>query len=171
MKNRNFDKKITLVIILIMLSLGSFIGFLVWDSGRSNKYAYENKAANGIINARTKDEIQTILNRQVSEGMFNVSINSNPIFKTGSSKGNLWIENIPNNKVDLEVDIKLKDKKETSVFKTKKIKPNQNIQNEKLDLDLDKGNYPAVAHFKATDPKDGKLIGNANVNITLSVQN
>lgn len=160
-------KRVVMIVTVILLILCAG-GYLFWRHTQENPYAYDAQAKNGIINARSKDEIQRILNQQVKDGMFNVSINSNPILTNGSSEGNLWIENVPNNKCDLKVVIKLKNGE--TVFETKRIKPNQNIKNAKLSEHLKKGDYPAIASFTAYDKESDKVIGNADVHLMISVK-
>ena len=164
-------KKLVVTMVLLVLLAGGLGGFLLWKSMSGSDYAYDEQARNGNIEARSQDEIQKILNQQVEKGMFNVSINSNPVFENGSATGNLWIENVPNNTSDLKVNITLPQKNDENIFETKKIRPNQNIKDAKLDVKLAKGEYPAVAHFVAYDSVSGKTIGNADVNIHISVQN
>lgn len=164
-------KKRVIMIVTVLLLIGGITGFFIWKNNKGSGYDYDDAARNGIIDARSKEEIQEILNRQVSKGSFNVSMNSNPVFEDGKSEGNLWIENIPNNVGDLQVVIKLKDGKSTKVFETKKIRPNQNIKEAKLDVELKKGTYPAVAHVTATNSKTGKTIGDVDVNLNITVNN
>ena len=164
-------KKIIVIVVLLLVIVGSVGSFLIWKHSQDNSYAYDDLAKNGIIEARTQEEIQRILNQQVEKGTFNVSINQNPTFANGSSEGNVWIENVPNNTSDLKVVITLPDRNDEKIFETKKIRPNQNIKEAKLDVTLAKGDYRAIAHFFATDPESGKNVGDANVEITISIQN
>ena len=164
-------KRVVAGIAVLLLILAAGGGFFWWKLHNNATYAYDEQAKNGIIEARSKEEIKKILNQQVEKGTFNVSMNPNPIFKNGSSEGELWIENIPNNSADIKVVITLKNKDKQKVFETKKIRPNQNIKTARLNVNLPKGEYPAVAHFTASDKTSGKLVGAADMNIKLSIMN
>lgn len=162
-------RKWIVVLLFLLLFLAGAGGFILYRHMQEDSYAYDSAARNGIIKARSEEEIQRILNQQVKDGMFNVSINSHPVFKSGDSEGNLWIENVPANTCDMKIRIALKNSDKT-IFETKKIRPDQNIKNAKLQVKLKKGSYPAVAEFTAYDKKSKKIVGNADVAITIEVQ-
>ena len=61
------------------------------------------------LEGKTEEQIVEELNRIVEEGMFNISINTQPEFPDGSSPGNLCIENSPANHYLMVVEITLND--------------------------------------------------------------
>lgn len=169
-KKANKRKRKWLILLLLLITIG-IVGGIYWNINQSSADFFLDKSArDGLIAARSKEDVQKVLDTVVEKGMFNVSINPNPIFKDGTSEGDLWIENIKANHYYTSVTITLDDSKET-VFKSGGIKPDQNIEQAKLSKNLKKGNYPATAAFKIIDPATLKEIGLVNVNITITIQN
>lgn len=170
-KKKNNKKKAIYLVLFIIIFLIAGIGILkVWQSRNENNYWLDKLAKNGIMEGRTLEEIQDILNQTVEEGMFNVSINPDPIFEDGADEGNIAIENIPSNHYYTRVTITLNDTGEV-VFKSGGIKPSQYIDYIKLDKDLPKGDYPATALFEIADPETLAEIGRVNVDLNIHILN
>ncbi|MEG0721434.1 MAG: hypothetical protein RR446_06770 [Lachnospiraceae bacterium] len=156
------------VLLLLLLCLAG--GGYWWMNQAKEGFFFDKQAQDGVIKARTKEDIQKVLDTVVEEGMFNASMNPNPVFPDGKSEGDLWIENIKANHYYTTVAVTL-DKTGEKVFQSEGIKPDQNIEKAKLDKDLKKGEYPATAAFTITDPKTLDEIGVVNLKITITVQN
>lgn len=96
------------VVLLLVLCAGLFI----WKkSGKISDNRLEDSVAAqlGQLDGKSEAEIQEELNRVVEDGTMAISINVNPVFKTGDSEGTLEIENVPNNKYAQVVSITLDD--------------------------------------------------------------
>ena len=163
-------KRSVLIAILIFAVLCVAGGLIWWLNRPADDYLFDKQARDGLIDAHTKEDVQKILDTVVSKGMFNASINPNPVFSDGNAEGDLWIENIQANHYYTTVTIIRNDNGET-IFSSKGIKPNQNIEKAKLDKALPKGEYPCTAVFRITDPETMKEIGLVNIQLTITVQN
>lgn len=157
---------VVIIIILIILLLRSCPG----SGNIVTELEHDPNAALGQLEGKTQEEIQAELNRIVEEGMFNISINSTPVFETGDSAGSLRIENIPANHYNMTVKITLEETGET-IYQSGLIEPNHHIENDTLDVVLSKGTYAAIATFTAHDPNTGAEMGKAAAKITIIVNN
>lgn len=108
------------------------------------------------------------LNKKVEEGMITMSMNTDPIFKTGKDKGNLLIENDKSNNYPIMVEIKTKSDGKT-IYKSGLIPVGKFVNNAPLSVDLDKGDYPCVAYFNNMDESTGKVLGTGGAEITVHV--
>lgn len=174
-KKKKPTKRITAVIVGLLVLL--LTGLLVWSiffSNADNKRFEDSVVAElGQLENKTYEEIQAELNRVIEKGNMSISINANPVFPDGDSKGNLQIENSPANHYAQEVVITLKDTGE-EIYRSGLLKPNYHIQNDKLDKDLKAGEYECVASFvayetSAEDPDDYIQVGTAAAEIVISV--
>lgn len=163
--------KISIIIIFIILFLFSgFFALKFFQNKNKEPYWFDNLAKDGILEGRTPNEIQSLLNQVVEEGMFNISINPDPIFENGKAEGNIAIENIPANHYYTKVLITLNETGEV-IFKSGGLKPGQYIEKIKLDKNLKKGDYPATAVFEITYPETLETIGSVAADITIHVLN
>lgn len=162
-------KKRWIIPLLLLVILCIAVGGYMWMKQPVEGFFFDKQAQDGVIKARTKEDVQKILDTVVEDGMFNASINPNPVFPDGKSEGDLWIENIKANHYYTTVVIALDDTGEV-VFKSGGIKPDQNIEKAKLDKPLKKGDYPATAAFTITDPESLQEIGVVNMKITITIQ-
>lgn len=165
------DKKKIVIMVVVVAAL-IVASLLVWRSCGVEKspFAFDDLAKNGFLEGRSAEDIQNLVNKQVEEGMFNISINSVITFENGTAEGNMRIENIPNNRYYMVVRLVLDDTGQ-EVYESGGIKPGQFIENAPLKEPLSKGNYPATAVFTAVDPDTLKEIGRAQAQVTLSVLN
>lgn len=168
-KEKNKKTKYLILFVILFLIVG-FVSIKIWQSKNASNYWFDKLAQNGIIEGRSLEEIQRILNEVVEEGMFNVSINPDPIFEDGTSEGNIYIENIPGNHYYVRVGIVLNDTQET-VYQSAGIKPGQYIENITLDKDLPKGDYAATAYFEIVETENLSEIGSVAVELTLHILN
>lgn len=164
-KKKKKWKWLFILLLLLVMAVGGYW----WTQRIPADFYFDKEAKNGLIEARTQEDVQKILDQIVEKGMFNASINPNPIFYDGKSEGDLWIENIKANHYYTKVKIVL-DKTKEQVFESGGIKPDQNIQSARLDKDLKKGTYPATASFHIIEPNDLKEIGVVNVKLTMTIQ-
>lgn len=124
----------------------------------------------GQLEGKSAEEIQAELDRQVEEGMFNISIASNVEFENGTSEGELKIENVPGNRYLMQVTI-TDDATGQVLYTSGVIDPNHHVQRAKLDVDLDPGVYNCTALFTALDPENDEEVGQAAAKMTISVLN
>lgn len=143
------------------------ICFFVLQSCESGPL-YDSNASAGQLEGKTPEEIQAELDRQVEEGMFNISIASNVEFADGTSEGEFRIENVPGNRYDMQVTI-TDDSNGEVYYQTNLIRPDQHIQKDKLRVDLDPGIYNCTAVFTAYDPETNDEVGQAAGKMTITV--
>ncbi|MCQ5280709.1 hypothetical protein NE665_24595, partial [Clostridium sp. DFI.1.208] len=70
--------------------------------------AMDPDQSEGTLDGLSEAEIQKLLDDKVAEGQFMLNINTRPVFKNGTSKGTLRIENNPQNRYLMVVKIYLK---------------------------------------------------------------
>ena len=103
------SKKYILLIIVVLLI--AVLGCIFIENKRQSKVNINGGILQeGIIPGYTEEQIKEILQRKADESTFSFEINSRPIFKDGTSEGNLRIANPPYNKHSIEVEIKLDSK-------------------------------------------------------------
>lgn len=177
-KKGNFLWKIiTLILIIIILllllrSCGSSPNPIVGseDNRPSNSIEYDEGATEGGLEHASKEKIQAALNEKVAQSEINISMNPTPIFKNGTSEGNLLIVNSEVNNYPQRVTIIRTDTNE-QIYQTKAIPVGSKIETDKLDIDLNAGTYDCVAYFENLDPETGDALGRAGANITITIQN
>lgn len=123
----------------------------------------------GGIEKRSQEEIIAELNQKVADGMINISMNTNPVFKSGTSEGNLLIVNEKVNKQPQIVEIYLSETDEL-VYRSGMIPVGSKVENDKLDVDLPMGIHDCYAVFHRVDPETGESLGKASALIKLYVQ-
>ena len=126
-----------------------------------------NSEEGGLV-YRSQEEIQEELNRKVAEGMINISMNTSPVFPSGTEKGNLLIVNSETNNYPQIVYIIRKDTGE-EIYRSKGIPVGSKIEYASLDVDLPDGTYECVAYFNNADPNTGAILGTAGAEIVITV--
>ena len=144
--------------------------FAAWKDEMNSGLVMDNNAQEGGLVYRSQEEIQAELNRKVEEGMINISMNTSPVFPSGTEKGNLLIVNSESNRYPQIVYIVRKDTGE-EIYRSKGIAVGSKIEYATLDVDLPAGIYDCVAYFNNADPETGAIIGTAGAEITVTVQN
>lgn len=120
--------------------------------------------------SNSSEDIVNDLNKQVEDGMITISMNTEPVFDNGSSKGNLLIENDKSNKHPQVVQIYRKDTNEI-IYTSSMIPIGKSVNEDTLDVKLSKGDYECTAYFNAVDEKTGEKLGTAGADITIHIQN
>ena len=143
-------------------------GMLALNLGGQSLQGRDPNAALGQLEGKTSEELQAELDRIVEEGMFNISIASYVEFPDGASEGEVRIENVPNNRYLMKVEIARDDTGET-VYRSGMIEPNHHIQRARLDADLDAGSSPCTAVFYAYEADTEELVGQAAAKLTIVV--
>lgn len=165
-------KKRQWLLILLLLLIILVLLFLLLRSRKEEQPGYEREVAAklGQLEGKSEAEIQAELNRVVEEGMFHISINTDPVFQDGASEGSLEIENVPNNHYLMRVEI-LEDETGELLYSTKYIEPNSHIQKAALKTDLEPGEYPSTAVFYAYDPDSLVEMGSTACRICIHILN
>lgn len=171
-KPKKKHKKILIIISVIVLALMVGIGgvYVYQYTHPSDAVQFEEqiKAKLGQLEDKSNEEKLAALNEIVQEGELKISINASPVFATGDSEGDLRIENHPNNLYEQRVVITLDDTGE-EIYHSGPMPINSNIYSDKLEVDLDAGEYKATALFTAYDPETDIEVGQASANITITV--
>ncbi len=164
------DRKYKVIAGVIAGVIVVVIGALIWlfaAGGASSMF--DSNAQEGQAPYKTKEEIQEELNRIVEEGMFNISIASLIEFENGQAEADAWIENVPGNPYNMQVTITEDANPDRVLYESGAIKPNSYIQKIKLNDDLEPGEYPCTATFKALDPETNEEVGQAAAKVTIAV--
>lgn len=173
-KQKKKGKTIWLILLLLLLILaagGVIFYLLFWNKEERPRIDKELSAKAGLLPTHSEEELQELLNKTVQEGMVNISINPDPVFQNGKSKGSLNIENIPANHYNLQVDIKLEETDEV-IYRSGLIEPGHYVDNASLTKNLKKGNHKAVAVFTAYYPdNDTDILAKASAHIVLHIEN
>ena len=130
---------------------------------------YDDGAVEGGWNEADTEKIIASLNEKVEEGMINISMNTSPTFKDGTSEGNLMIVNEGINRYPQMVEITRDDTGET-IYKSGAIPVGSKIESDTLDVELDAGTYECTAMFHNLDPETGVSLGCAGAIIHITVQ-
>lgn len=166
-------KRKPLVIAILCLLLLIIGGVSLWliregDSAGDDPLALDDNATMGVLPGIDITERQAQLQEQLDESMIAFSINTSPVFATGSSEGNLMLENPANNAKLLVVEIYI-DATQELVYQSKAIPTGAYIENARLDKVLEPGEYPATVYFKAYREEDHSFIGQAGAAIKITV--
>lgn len=156
-KQRNGKKK-WLILILLLILLGSFAAWKLFDTG--DGLAMDPDQSEGTLDGLSEAEIQKLLDDKVAEGSVQINMNSKLVFKDGKAKGYVRIVNSPNNHYKLVVEMIRKDTSET-IYQTGAMDPGNYLEQDRLDVDLPKGDYPVSIHFRNYDRKSEQFVGEA----------
>ena len=131
---------------------------------------YDDAAIEGGWDNLSPEEIEARLNEKVAEGMINISANTAPIFKDGSSEGNLMLVNESINNYPQKVQIVRNDTGK-QIYESGAIAVGSKIERAKLDVVLPAGTYECTAYFHNLDPETGDIIGTAGAIINITIKN
>lgn len=168
-------KKVILGISAVLLVAITFTAayFLFYKANAPtdpNGIEFEDNARMGIMPGVDMDQRLKELQDQLDKGMIAFSVNTNPVFASGTSEGNLMLENPGNNAKLLVARVVVNDTNET-IYTSKYIKPGSYIENIKLDKVLDAGTYDATVYFQAFTEDDATFIGETGASIKIYVEN
>lgn len=149
-------RKIILIISILLFGTSLVMYKLSWRS----EEGLIREGEKGELPGMSEDDILKMLNEKVEEGSFQININSELSFEEGSSKGDMRILNSPNNHYLLVVEMYLKEDNKR-IYKSGAIEPGYYIEQDMLDVKLEKGDYPVNIHFKNYDVKSEQFIGEA----------
>lgn len=167
---------ITIIGVLLAIIIGLLV-FMVMENKNSTAGESKNSittphVGSGVISGTTKSDIQAELDeaqRKVDESMLSVEISPNPTFPSGTEMGKIFIQNPESNKLSFGVQFALEETDEV-VYTSGLLPVGSRIEEAILDVDLNKGEYPAVAYFTSYDA-EGQPVGQTGLSITIIVQN
>lgn len=135
-KGGGWKKAAVVIVAVVLLAVGGFAAWNVLGKGDS---WYDPAAVTGHYEGKSQEEIVADLNRQVEEGMMNISIAgvlSSPDGRTAEAR----IENIEANGRDQKVVITLDETGEV-LYESGAIAPGQYVQDIEFARDLEPGVY------------------------------
>lgn len=157
------------VVLAVTVTLRSSRDRVTITAGTEPGNGWEDAAVAGVMPGKEKEQLQKELNRQVSENMIAMSINSTPVFPDGASKGNILFENPSRNGKLTRLKLYRDDTGEL-IYETGLLKPGSYVAEDMLDVRLKKGSYVCTAHVLAYRLEDQSYIGEIAVGITLIVE-
>lgn len=171
-KKKSKKKYLLLLLLLLLIPTiwlfkGAFIGDV--DLPSFPGINWDKNQSLGDLTGKSKEEILAALNEKVREGMINISMNTNPIFETGTSLGTLMITNSASNRYPQLIEIFTKD--DNTLVYSGAVDIGNKVEKSKLLVDLPKGEYECVAYFSAINPDTGEKLGTAGANIKITVLN
>ncbi len=161
-QNNKKKNKIIVVVIVFLLLLSLLVYYF---------FSYRSDVLQGEIDwdqPRASRDLQAEIDKAVEQGMFNVFMNTNVVFKDGQSKGNMMIQNIETNRYPMYVEIYHDN---TLLYKSDIIEPGYKIEEAKLDTPLSKGTYDCTAYFYVTDNNKEEVQNKIGLNIKITVNN
>lgn len=173
-KKKHTAAIIAIIVAVLVLIFGGIYFFALRPADDLANLENQIKAELGQLDNKSNEEVEAALNEIIEEGTIRVSINMNPAFATGDSKGTLQIENHPNNLYNLRCVITADvdgDGNEEELYNSGLMPVNSHIQEDVLEMDLDKGEYDATATFTAYDVDTDAEIGQVMAQIRISVLN
>ena len=160
-------KRTVLVVLLILLAAVA-VWLLLWLFACNGSSLFDPNARTGQAPYKTDAEIQAELDRVVEEGMLNISIASTIEFANGTAEGTAYIENVPGNRYNMQVNI-VDDETGETLYQSGVLSPNQYIENITLTKDLEPNTYACTANFTALDPTTFDEVGEAAAKVSIVV--
>lgn len=169
-KGRSPAIMIGAVVVIAVICLFAFKSCQAEDAvDQPTGIQWDQNAEEGGLTYRSEEEIQEELNQKVEEGMINISMNTAPVFDTGTSEGNLLIVNSERNNYPQVVYIIRSDTQE-EIYRSGAIPVGSKIENAALSVDLDPGTYDCVAYFNNVNVETGEFLGTAGAEIKITVK-
>ena len=101
---------------------------------------------------------------------FTLQISPHAVFENGKAEGSIEIINPGTNVYPIAVDILLAETDEV-IYSSGSIHPNQQIIGAKLDQQLEKGEYTAIARVNIYDPETNERQGITEAELSIVIQN
>lgn len=169
-QNEKKNRKPVLLIVLLLLAAAAAAYFLLRPSNNAEQGSpFATNASVGALPNKTQEEIEAILTQQITDKSVAYSVNSNPIFANGTAEGNLMLESPANNINYIEFVIRVDETNET-IYRSGLLKPNQYIENDKLLVDLEPGEYVCTVDITIYDTETYEAKGMTQAGIVISVK-
>lgn len=175
-EQKHFKKKWVLLVAVVLLLTAAAIAVHQRTKGEAlpKEEEIENvegQITMGVPEGMKEGALGDALQKQIDESMFTVNVNSQPIFRNGSSKGIIDIVNSPGNPYACKVVLNL-DEDGTELYRCDDLLyPDQYIHEIKLDKELDKGAYPATLTYILYDQETEAEVGLTKAGVTVVIQN
>ena len=160
--------KRTVAVVLLIVVLAIAVWLAIWLFACNGSSLFDPNARTGQAPYKTDAEIQAELDRVVEEGMLNISIASTIEFANGTAEGTAYIENVPGNRYNMQVNI-VDDETGETLYQSGVLSPNQYIENITLTKDLEPNTYACTANFTALDPTTFDEVGEAAAKVSIVV--
>lgn len=161
-RKRNVIMAVVIAVVAIACATAAIV-FFVLGGGSADSAAQEGQAP-----YKSEEEMQAESEREIAEGMFNISIATRIEFENANSEGLAYIENVPNNPYDMRVVI-TEDETGDVLYESGVITPNHYIEKIRLNKTLDAGEHAATATFTALDKETQEEAGQAAGAVTLII--
>jgi len=168
-KRKQASKLPVLILCAVILAAGAGGGVYYVSAHREGSFLFDDAAVDGNLEGMSEREIRALMQNKVDESMLAISINTSPEFPDGVSKGTLRIENNAANRYNMTVAIVRDDTGET-IYQSAGIRPGQMIEEDELDVNLEKGDYPCTATFTAYETEKNTPMGEAAAKLTIRVK-
>lgn len=130
---------------------------------------YDSAAKAGAYEGKSEDDVRAELEKQVAEGMMNISIASNIRASSQTGEAEVRIENIAANPMDQKVTLSLADSGEV-LYQSDAIAPGSHVQTASLPAGMEPGVYRVLATFVGYDRETHEQVGTSAAEITLTVE-
>lgn len=160
--------KRNVILAVIVLLVVAAIGVCVWLFAFGGAGQGDSAQVEGQAPYKSEEEMQAESEREIADGMFNISIATRIEFDNANGEGLAYIENVPNNPYDMKVVI-TEDETGDVLYESGVITPNHYIEKIRLNKALDAGEHAATATFTALDKETQEEAGQAAGAVTLII--
>lgn len=160
--------KRNVIIAVVALLVVIVAGVCIWLFAFGGAGHDDGAQIEGQAPYKSEEEMQAESEREIAEGMFNISIATRIEFENANSEGLAYIENVPNNPYDMRVVI-TEDETGDVLYESGVITPNHYIEKIRLNKTLDAGEHAATATFTALDKETQEEAGQAAGAVTLII--
>ncbi len=160
-QQKGSNKRRITIILIILLLLIAVIGLWFWYQSQAEEEVSRDLSS-GILPGSSEVDYS-----DAAEESIRIQINSQPVFETGESEGNLYIGNPEPNQYDMEVIITLEQTGD-EIYNSGYIPPGYYIDNDRLDVVLEAGEHAAVAAITYYT-EAGAVQSRTNVKLTIIV--
>jgi hypothetical protein len=175
MKNKNANRLTTKHVILILgvlvIVCAAIVAVIVLTRLATDIGETPTPGGNLIINESNIEDIGREIEEKVAKGMFETHMNTTWTFPDGQSAStDAIMGNAASNNYPFWFAVTLSDTGEV-VYTSSLLPVGSQLQEIKLDADLDKGEYPAVLTIHMIDEDGSEVESNMGFNIILAIRN
>ena len=124
----------------------------------------------GFVDESNKDTVMEDMGDKVAEGMFECKMTTSWVFEDGKSESpNAYVANVENNLHTIYFDVYEKATEEL-LYSSPMLPVGTELDNIKLEKELQKGEYDAVVMYTLVD-EDNEEVSTVGFDITISVNN